>query len=345
MAETPLFTHTPFMNFCILGAGAWGTAVALHLSRRGHTVTLVARRIDQAMELASTRENAGHLPGHKLLPSLQIGNEIGPAIMEADVLVVACPSKYLRATAESLRPHLAGARSLRLVMSLCKGLETGTLLRPSQVLAEIIPHIPHGVLSGPTNADEVARGLPSAAVFAVDQENDFTRAVQEAMSDRHLRIYRSQDVAGVEMGAILKNIYAIGAGICDGLRLGSNSKAGFVTRAIREMVALGVAEGGKAETFMGLSGIGDLIATAHGGWSRNRAFGEHLVDNAADAIARAESGEITVEGYRSTDNFLRLAKGHKIHAPILEGLHAVIYGGLSPATGIDALMTRELKAE
>lgn len=333
------------MNFCILGAGSWGTAVALHLNRRGHTVTLVARRIEQAMELATTRENAAHLSGHKLPHTLQIGHELAPAIMEADVIILACPSKYLRATAESIRPHLPVARSLRLVMSLCKGLETGTLLRPSQVLAEVIPGVPHGVLSGPTNAAEVAKGLPSAAVFAVDTEDEFTRAVQEAMSDRHLRIYRSQDVIGVELGAILKNIYAIGAGICDGLELGSNSKAGFVTRAIREMVALGVAEGGKAETFMGLSGIGDLIATAHGGWSRNRSFGEHLADNAPAAIAQAESGEITIEGYRATDNFRRLAARHKIHAPILEGLHAVIYGGLSPATGIDALMTRELRAE
>ncbi len=333
------------MNFCILGAGSWGTAVALHLNRRGHTVTLVARRIEQAMEIASTRENAGHLPGHKLPHTLQIGNEVGPAVMEADVIILACPSKYLRETAEGLKPHLAGAQSLRMVMSLCKGLESDTLLRPSQVLAEIIPGVPHGVLSGPTNAEEVAKGLPSAAVFAVDMENEFTLAVQEAMSDRHLRIYRSQDVVGVELGAILKNIYAIGAGICDGLNLGSNSKAGFVTRAIREMVALGVAEGGKAETFMGLSGIGDLIATAHGGWSRNRGFGEQLAANARDAIARAESGAVTVEGYRSTHNFLKLAQRHKIRAPILEGLHAVIYGGLSPATGIEALMTRELKAE
>lgn len=333
------------MNFCILGSGAWGTAVALHLNRRGHTVTLVSRRIDAAMELASTRENTEHLPGHKLPHSLQIGYEVGPAIMEADVVIIACPSKHLRATAESLKPHLAQALSLRLVMSLCKGLEGGTLLRPSQVLAEVLPGIPHGVLSGPTNAGEVAKGLPSAVVFAVDKEDEFTKQIQEAMSDKHLRAYRSQDVIGVEMGGVLKNIYAVGAGICDGLQLGSNSKAAFVTRAIREMVALGTAEGGKAETFMGLSGVGDLIATAHGGWSRNRGFGEKLAIDAGAAVAEAEAGKVTVEGYRATDNFRRLASRHKIHAPILEGLHAVLFGGVEPARGIELLMTRELKAE
>ncbi len=333
------------MNFCILGSGAWGTAVALHLNRRGHTVTLVSRRIESAMDIASTRENAEHLPGHKLPHSLQIGHEAGPAIMEADVIIIACPSKHLRATAESLKPHLAGAQALRLVMSLCKGLEGSTLLRPSQVLAEVLPGIPHGVLSGPTNAGEVARGLPAAVVFAVDKEDDFTKEVQEAMSDKHLRVYRSQDVIGVEMGGILKNIYSVGAGICDGLGLGSSSKAAFVTRAIREMVALGTAEGGKAETFMGLSGVGDLIATAHGGWSRNRGFGEKLAADAPAAIADAESGKVTVEGYRATDNFRRLASRHGIHAPILEGLHAALYGKISPAQGITALMTRELKSE
>lgn len=333
------------MNFCILGSGAWGTAVAIHLNRRGHTVTLVSRRIESAMEIASTRENKEHLPGFKLPHSLQIGHEAGPAIMEADVIIVACPSKHLRATAESLKPHLAGAHSLRLVVSLCKGLEGGSLLRGSQVLAEVLPGIPHGILSGPTNAGEVAMGLPSAVVFAVDKEDAFTKEVQEAFSDKHLRAYRSQDVIGVELGGVLKNIYAVGAGICDGLNLGSNSKAAFVTRAIREMVSLGVAEGGKAETFMGLSGVGDLIATAHGGWSRNRGFGAKLAQDAGTAIAEAESGAVTVEGYRATDNFRRLASRHGIHAPILEGLHAVLFGGVPPARGIEILMTRELKSE
>ncbi len=333
------------MNFCILGAGAWGTAVALHLSRRGHTVTLVARRIEQAMAIASTRENAEHLPGVKLPNSLQIGHEPGPALMEADVVIFACPSKHLRALAESLKPHLASATSLRLAISLCKGLEAETLLRPTQVLAEALPGMPHAALCGPTNAGEVALGLPSAVVFAADRENAFTHEVQSAMSDRHLRVYRSADLIGVELGSILKNIYAIGAGVCDGLKLGSNSKAAFLTRAIREMVALGVAEGGKAETFMGLSGVGDLIATAHGGWSRNRGFGARIAADQAGAIAEVSSGHTTVEGYRATDCYGRLAARHHIRAPILEGLHALLYAGVDPAKGIEALMTRELKAE
>ena len=333
------------MNFCILGSGAWGTAMALHLVRRGQSVTLVARRIDAAMAIASTRENREHLPGHTLPYSLQIGHEIGPAVMEADVVLIACPSKHLRATATELSKHLAGAESLKLVVSLCKGLETGTLLRPCQVLAEVLPGLPAGTLSGPTNAGEVAHGLPSALVFATTADEALAKEVQEAISDKHVRVYNSRDVAGVEMGGVLKNIYAIGAGICDGLGLGSNSKAAFVTRAIREMIAIGVAEGGKAETFMGLSGVGDLIATSHGGWSRNRTFGERLAKDTASASADAESGATTVEGYRSTDNFRRLAARHGIRAPILEGLHAVLFGGVPPKQGIETLMTRELKAE
>lgn len=333
------------MNFCILGSGAWGTAIALHLNRCGHTVTLVSRRIEAAMDIATTRENAAHLPGIKLPHSLQLGYEAGPAIMEADVVIFACPSKHLRALAESVRPHLAGALALRLVISLCKGLEGGTLLRPTQVLAEVLPEVAHGVLSGPTNAGEVARGLPSAMVFATDREDAFTVEVQAAMSDRHLRVYRSQDIVGVEFGGMLKNVYAIGAGICDGLNLGSNSKAAFLTRAIPEMIALGVAEGGKPETFLGLSGVGDLIATSHGAWSRNRTFGERLASDTTGAIADAESGVTTVEGYRSADNLLRLARRHGVSTPILEGIHAVLFDGVPPADGIRNLMTRELKAE
>lgn len=333
------------MNFCILGSGAWGTAMALHLVRRGQSVTLVSRRIDAAMTIASTRENAEHLPGHKLPYSLQIGHEIGPAVMEADVVLLACPSKHLRGVAEELKKHLPGAESLKCVVSLSKGLENGTLLRPCQVIAEVLPGMAVATLSGPTNADEVARGLPSALVFATDADPALAKEIQEAISDKHVRVYHSRDVAGVEMGGVLKNIYAIGAGVCDGLGLGSNSKAAFVTRAIREMVAIGVAEGGKAESFMGLSGVGDLIATSHGGWSRNRTFGERLAKDTVDAIADAENGVTTVEGYRSTDNFRRLASRHGIQAPILEGLHAVLFGNVSPARGIETLMMRELKAE
>lgn len=333
------------MNFCIIGAGAWGSAMALHLNRCGHTVTLVARRLEHAMAMASSRENADHLPGVALPRTLQIGHEPGPAILEADAVIFACPSKHLRATAGLIRPHLAQAASLRLAVSLCKGLENDTLLRPTQVLAEEIPGVPHAALSGPTNAGEVAKGLPSAMVFAADSENDFTREVQTAISNRHLRVYSSTDLAGVELGAILKNIYAVGAGICDGLALGSNAKAAFLTRSIREMVALGAAEGCRNETFMGLSGVGDLIATAHGPWSRNRAFGEKLARDAAAAIAEAASGRVTVEGYRATDCYRRLADRHGVRAPILEGLHAVLYAGVPPAIAIEKLMLRDLKAE
>ncbi len=333
------------MNFCILGAGAWGTAMAVHLQRENHTVTLVPRRLEHASELATTRENRDYLPGVRLAEDIQIALELKPALMEAEVVVLACPSQRLRALAEEIRPALDSAWRVKMFVSLCKGLEQETLLRPSQVLAEVLPGRAHGVLSGPTNAGEVARGLPSAVVFAAEAEEETLVQVQEALSSKMLRTYRSNDVAGVELGGILKNIYAIGAGICDGLQLGSNAKAALLTRSMHEMVRLGTAAGGKAETFYGLSGVGDLIATAHGDWSRNRRFGELLArEKETAAQCLAESG-MTVEGYWATGCFHQFAQRKNIVAPILEALHAVVYSGVGLHEGMEMLMRRMLKPE
>lgn len=338
------------MNIVVVGAGAWGTAFALHLSRLGHTVSLVPRRFEQALDLASTRENADYLPGFQLPQSVQIGHELTPVLMEAELVLLACPSQALRETCARVQAGRVHATQLKLVLSLAKGLELGTHLRPSEVMAAVLPGLAVGSLTGPTNAAEVAQGKPAAMVLAASApaggalDEAFITEVQAALSGPSLRVYRSDDVAGVEFGGCLKNVYAIAAGCCDGLKLGDNTKAALLTRALAEMVRVGVALGAKPETFYGLGGFGDLVATCTGGWSRNRTFGQRLGEGqkAAELIAASKS---VVEGYRTTQSFLELLGERGIDAPILGEIHAILYAGKPPAEALAALMGRELKRE
>jgi glycerol-3-phosphate dehydrogenase (NAD(P)+) len=333
------------MNIVVVGAGAWGTAFALHLSRLGHTVTLVPRRFEQALALASTRENPEYLPGFVLPQSVQIGHELAPVLMEAELVLLACPSQALRETAARVGAVLGGATGLKLVVSLAKGLELGTHLRPSEVLAATLPGLAVGCLTGPTNAAEVAAGKPAAMVLAAQGAEDaFLAEVQAALSGPTLRVYRGDDVAGVEFGGCLKNVYAIAAGCCDGLRLGDNAKAALLTRALAEMVRVGGALGARAETFYGLGGFGDLVATCTGAWSRNRTFGQRLGEGrkAAELLAASKS---VVEGYRTTESFYELCAERGIDAPILTETHRILYAGKPPAEALAALMGRELKRE
>lgn len=332
------------MNCVIFGAGAWGTAMAIHLDRQGHTVTLVPRRLEQALKLTAERENTDYLKGHKLSASLQIGLEAIPALMDADVVFLACPSKGLAELVSQIGPALR-ASSARMVVSLCKGLDQNTLRRPTEVMALAAGKIPVATLSGPSNADEVARGMPTAMVLAAHHDDDTLREVQAALSGPTLRAYTSSDLPGVEIGGTLKNVYAVGAGLCDGLGLGSNAKAAFLTRALQEMMRVGVAVGGRPETFLGLGGVGDLMATAHGAWSRNRSFGEQVAKDAAGAIAALATRRDSVEGYRATDTLTRVAKASQLDAPILFCLHRILFEGLDARAGVTTLMTRDLKPE
>jgi glycerol-3-phosphate dehydrogenase (NAD(P)+) len=333
------------MNFAILGAGAWGSAVAIHLSRLGHTVTLVPRRFEQALAISSARANAEYLPGIPFPPSLQVGHELTPVLMEADVALIACPSQAVRETCDLLCRNLGLATRLRLVVSLAKGLELGTHLRTTEVIASRLPDsVEVGVLTGPTNAAEVARGLPAAMVIATHRIDHRATDVQAAFSGPTLRVYSCDDIAGAEFGACLKNIYAIAAGCCDGLKLGDNTKAALLTRALSEMVRVGHSLGAKPETFYGLSGAGDLIATCYGSWSRNREFGQKLGEGLP--VATLLTGRKTVvEGYKTAASFHDLCSKKKIDAPILNEVHAILYSGKKPADALAALMTRELKRE
>ena len=329
------------MNFAVIGAGAWGTAFALHLARLGHAVKLVPRRAEQAAALVKARENCDYLPGVPLPVELMITADPAAALAEAEVVLLACPAQALRETCARLR--VVGASRARLVGSLAKGLEVGTHLRPSQIIAGALPGTAVGALSGPTNALEVARRLPAAMVLAAVSPATNLPEVQAAISGPTLRVYTSDDLAGVEFGACLKNIYAIAAGCCDGLKLGDNTKAALITRALAEMVRVGSALGARTETFYGLSGFGDLIATCYGAWSRNRDFGQRIGEGcAAELIAHRKT---VVEGYQTTKSFASLCAEKNIDAPILREMHAILFAGKQPAAALKALMTRELKRE
>jgi glycerol-3-phosphate dehydrogenase (NAD(P)+) len=332
------------MNITLLPAGAWGTALAIHLSRRGHSVTLVPHTIEEAMDIGVTRENRRFFPGHILPADLQIGFEFKPALMEAEVCILACPSKFLRSVCRKLRNNLESAEQLQLVVTLCKGLEEDTQKLPSQVLEEELPHLKHGVLSGPTFASQVAEGQPSALVLATNAEPALSTALQEALSSDTLRVYTSYDLIGVELGGCLKNVYAIASGLCDGLGLRDNSKAALLTRALHEMVRLGGVLGGKTETFYGLTGFGDLVLTCNGQESRNRTFGERFAKG--DSIEQLiEDEQMTVEGYRTTLAFHRICQDRGLEAPILEQIYRILYKGQTANDAIRALMSRELKPE
>lgn len=331
------------MNFVIVGAGAWGTAFAVHLSRSGHATTLVPRRPEHAAAIVAARENIDYLPGIPLPERVRVEADLELALGGVDVVLMACPSQALRVTAEQVREKLGAARP-QLVVSLAKGLELGTHLRPSQVLTAGLPGLIAGTLTGPTNAAEVGRGLPAAMVLAVAQLTPAVQEVQSALSSPRLRVYTSDDLAGAEYGGSLKNAYAIAAGCCDGLRLGDNAKAALLTRALAEMVRVGTALGARAETFYGLSGFGDLVATCHGDWSRNREFGQEIGNgrSVSDLLSHRKT---IVEGYKTTRSLHELCVERMIDAPILRETYAILFEAKKPAAALDSLMLRVLKNE
>ncbi|MBI5768132.1 MAG: NAD(P)-dependent glycerol-3-phosphate dehydrogenase [Verrucomicrobia bacterium] len=330
------------MNFAVIGAGAWGTAFALHLARLGRGVALAPRRTEHAAALAASRENTDYLPGIALPRDVRVTADLAAALAGADVVLLACPAQSLRETCRRLRP--VWSSRVKFIVSLAKGLELSTHERPSQIIADEFPDVLVGALTGPTNAREVALGLPSAMVLATARTDTLVQDVQAAVSGPTLRVYTSEDLAGAEFGGCLKNIYAIAAGCCDGLKLGDNTKAALLTRALAEMVRVGAALGAKPETFYGLSGFGDLVATCHGGWSRNRQFGQQLGEGrtAAELIAHRKT---VVEGYQTTASFAGLCAQKNIDAPILREVRAILFESKHPAAALNALMTRELKRE
>jgi len=333
------------LSFCVLGAGAWGTSFAVHLVRLGHRVVLSPRREEHARALRDERVNTDYLPGITLPEALIIESDLSKALSLVDLILFACPSQALRDTARSLKrvQQELGLPPLWAI-SLAKGLEAGSHQRPSQILTQELPGWLIGSLTGPTNAGEVARGLPAAMLLASEAPTPALQAVQTALSGPSLRVYTSDDLPGAEFGGCLKNIYAIAAGCSDGLKLGDNAKAALLTRALTEMLRVGTSLGARLETFYGLSGFGDLVATCHGAWSRNREFGQKLGEG--QSIGSLTAGRRTVvEGYRTTASFHELCLERGIEAPILTEVHRICHEAKPPREALSSLMTRELKKE
>ncbi len=331
----------------VCGAGAWGTAMALHCARLGLSVTLCPRREEQAAALREKRENADYLPGFALPPELEIEAQLDQALAGADAIFLGAPSYALRDWCERIEASntYRNAGSRPLFVSLAKGLELQSHKTPCGIAQDALPGASVGCLSGPTFAGEVAAGKPTAMTLAFHRADEASaQALQEAISGPNLRVYLSDDLAGVELGGCLKNVYAIAAGCCQGLQLGDNAHASLLTRAVAEMVRVGQNLGAKAETFYGLSGFGDLVATCHGSWSRNRTFGETIAKGrSAGSIIAAQ--KTAVEGYRTAKSFHERCLEAGIDAPILEQVYCICYENKPPLQALVDLMSRDLKRE
>jgi glycerol-3-phosphate dehydrogenase (NAD(P)+) len=320
----------------VLGAGAWGTAIAGALAKR-LPVTLWARDAAQADALRRTRRNERYLPGVELAPAVDIATDFDSAVGGAELLLAATPVAGLRELVARV------PRSSALVW-LCKGFEEGSGALPHQIVeAALGREASAGVLSGPSFADEVARGLPCALTLAA-RDAGFARRAAELLHGGRLRVYYSADLVGVEIGGAVKNVMAIAAGISDGLGLGQNARAALVTRGLAEIARLGAAMGGQAETFMGLAGAGDLILTTTGDLSRNRRVGLELAKGRRlDEILR-NLGHVA-EGVRSAKEVAKLAAAKGVDMPVSAAVNAVLDGSVSPAKAVEQLLARDAKRE
>jgi len=326
----------------VLGSGAWGTALALSLSRNGRPVTIWAHSPEAAKEIVDAGENVQFLPGFKLPPTITVTGD-NAAVAPADIIVSVVPSEFLRSTLSRLVPHM---RTGQIVVSATKGVENGTLLRMVQVIAENTAGLsmPVGALSGPSFAQEVAEGQPTAVTVAFD-DPAVASLVQREFSSDSLRIYTSTDVVGVELGGALKNVIAIAAGIAVGMGLGYNSAAALITRGIAEITRLAVSCGGRRETLAGLSGLGDLVLTCTGTLSRNRTVGVELGQGRKLPEILASLGGKVAEGVNTTRAALGLARQRRIEMPIAEQMELILEEGKDPREAIKDLMLRPGKHE
>jgi glycerol-3-phosphate dehydrogenase (NAD(P)+) len=327
------------MKLAVLGAGAWGTALAVTLSAR-HRVTLWARDAAQCAQMRTSRVNRRYLPNVVLPDALELTSDHAAALNDCEAAILGVTVAGLRAT---LRDVASAGRPLPVVW-LCKGFEAGTSKLPHQVAAEELqPGVARGVLSGPSFAQEVARGIPAAVTLAASDSAFAVRMARELHSLR-LRIYSSEDMIGVETGGAVKNVIAIAAGISDGLGFGESARAALVTRGLAEVTRLGLRLGGRPETFMGLSGVGDLILTCTGSLSRNRQVGLRLAAGQALPEILHELGHVA-EGVLSAREVLKLAQAVSADMPITSAVCGVLYESLAPLAAVDQLLSRQSKPE
>ena len=332
----------PHGPVAVIGTGTWGTTLAVIMARRGIEVRLLARTPDEAHALTTARENP-RLPGVTFPESLSVTDDWGDSLDDAAAVLFVVPSRTLRENARRARPHLGREP---LVICATKGIETGSGMPMTRLLAEELPEVAGrlAVLSGPNLAREVVRGLPTSTVVASSDEG-VAREAQALLNSMTFRVYTNTDVIGVELGGALKNIIAIGAAVIDGMGLGDNAKAGFLTRGLAEMTRLGVAAGAQPMTFMGNAGLGDLMATASSGLSRNHRVGIALAEGKSLEQAIDALGGEVAEGVTTAAAALEMARAYGVEMPITELTCRVLFEGLSPRDALAALMVREPKPE
>jgi glycerol-3-phosphate dehydrogenase (NAD(P)+) len=324
----------------ILGAGAWGTALAVLLTNNGHRTVLCVRRPEQLEAMAARRENAVHLPGVALPAQLELTADWATAVDGATTVVMAVPSQYARAT---IAPIAGAIGASTVIVSVTKGIEQDSLCRMTQMIAGLAPRCDRvAVLSGPGFAAEVARGKPGAIVAAANRDEVATW-VQSMFATKALRVYRSSDVIGVELGGAAKNVIAIAAGVSDGIGLGSGARAALITRGLAEMMRLATAAGANRETMAGLAGLGDLVLTCAGDSSRNRSLGLRI--GRGETLAESSSDAPVAEGVANADSIRRLAARLGVDMPITSAVYRMLYEAVPANAMVEELLNRELKAE
>lgn len=324
----------------VIGAGSWGTALALLLHENGHHVTVWSVIESEIEMLRTEHEHKDKLPGVKLPGDIDFTTDLQAAVTDKDVLVLAVPSPFTRGTSHNMAPYI---REGQLIINVAKGIEENTLMTLSQIIEDEIPQAEVAVLSGPSHAEEVGRSIPTTIVVGAHKKAT-AEYLQNIFMNEVFRVYISPDVLGIELGAALKNVVALAAGIADGLGYGDNTKAALITRGIAEIARLGVAMGGNFETFCGLTGIGDLIVTCASMHSRNRRAGiligqGYTMEQAMDEV------KMVVEGVYSAKAAIGLAKKYNIQLPIIEEVNAILFGGQRADEAVKNLMLRDKKIE
>jgi glycerol-3-phosphate dehydrogenase (NAD(P)+) len=331
------------MRITVLGAGSWGTTLAVLLANNSHDISLWSYRDDHARDITETRTNSAFLPGVRIPDSIGVTSDILGAVRDRECLVVAVPSQFIRGVVSALLP---AAFEETIVVNVAKGIEINTLLTVSELLRDSLPFLPYEkicTLSGPSHAEEVSQGIPTTVV-AASASMDTARLVQKVFMTPRFRVYVSPDIRGVELGGALKNVIAIAAGIIDGASLGDNTKAALMTRGISEITRIGVALGADPRTFGGLSGIGDLMVTCMSKHSRNRHVGVEI--GKGKKLADILAGMVMVaEGVATTQSAFDLATKLEVDAPIIREVYRILFEDKDPLVACYDLMTRDPKGE
>ena len=324
----------------VIGAGSWGIALAKLLDGNGHQVTVWSIIKEEIEMLKKEHEHKDKLPGVKLSENMVFTNDLEEAMKDKDILVLAVPSPFTRSTAHSMAPYLKDGQ---IIVNVAKGIEEHTMLTLSQIIEEELPTAQVAVLSGPSHAEEVGRGIPTTIVVGA-KKKEIAEYLQNIFMNNVFRVYISPDVLGIELGAALKNVVALSAGIADGLGYGDNTKAALITRGITEIARLGTAMGGRFETFCGLTGIGDLIVTCASMHSRNRRAGI-LIGQGKTMQEAMDEVKMVVEGVYSAKAAMELSKKYGVDVPIIEQVNLVLFEGKPAAEAVKDLMLRDKKIE